>query len=216
MKELEQALQGKRVILKAARRAGKTTTAIKWARNHGGRVIFVVPYSSMVRLIVNALEFEYSEEIEAIKLNGNEAIVLFKDDAEIRVMAGRYENAGHLKGLRADAIVFDDINHINEGDAIGMLTAVVHKEDFSIFATSTGDERGGYKLLKGLDKVAPLETISIDYLDLIENGRLSAGDIRYLIDKMSESTFKKEMGPFKKEFQLRRNNAFFKHLLKKE
>lgn len=206
----QQALARRRVVVRTARRAGKTSTAVKWARSAGKRVLYVVPYETMGHHAFEDMRRCYQGEIQSTTTNPHR--ITFTDGNEVHFLS-RIDQA---RGARYDAVVIDEVSYLNEDDVILALATAADQIDFPFFVTHTKElGRGTAKRFKKMEEVAPIDYISIDYLDLLQDGVYLASDVRTVKDTLSAHAFEEEYGPwFAKEAKPR--NSFFKHLLDKE
>ena len=207
MKWHEEALKHDRVLARVSRRGGKSTAAMKWARQAGKTVLYCVPTRGLVQETVNSIAAMYKDEVQMVRKSPGE--IRFHDGQVIHVMVAN-EN---VRGRRVDAVVFDELSHMTEDQALAAYATAIHANPLpKFFATySTLIKKGGVKLL---EKAEDVHHVSVDYLDLLEEGIFLAEFVRQVQRVLSPKQFKEEFGPY--EQVKKRTNSMFKHLLTKK
>ena len=212
MKWTDEAIQKERVLVQAARRAGKSYTALKWALEIGvGNILFVSHSEQMSLHAFETLVQNFKDKVERIERTNKRVGLL--NGTMIHFVHGSPEST---RGLRMDAVVLDDMGYMSDMDVCLYFAVAAARPDFPFFATYTKDYRGGVKRIKKMENVAPVHTITVDYLDMLEEGLITAKDVRDLMKATSEKIFKEELGPFYPEERLTLKNKMFKHLLNKK
>lgn len=213
MKWQEEALTKNRVIVRATRQAGKTYTAVKWARNAGKEVLFGVPYKQMVSPVVDLFKRLYQEEIELAQRNTGR--ITFLDGTHIQVAA--LQNEFSVRGKRVDAVVLDDVGEMNEDAVVSAMMCAAHVRDFKFFAAYSVIHKNGIKRIERLESVSSVDHIVVDYLDLLEEGVVTAEQMRQIWEMYTPSGFGAEFGPYLKDRPKNKmTNKLFKHLLNKK
>jgi hypothetical protein len=202
----EEAISKQRVLVRAARRAGKSEAAIRWARKAGRRVLFAVPYEAMIQTNLYTMAAMYESEVT--RVTKNPAVIDFVDGTRVEFVAIRNEFA--VRGVRVDAVVLDEIGEMTDSAVMTVMMCAAHVADFKFFATYSSAPKNGVKRIFKLEDV---HYVTVDYLDLLENGILSADTVRDIQSFVSAKSFKEEFGPYLRTEVKKRKNIFFKHLL---
>jgi superfamily II DNA or RNA helicase len=203
-----EALFKKRVVVRAARGAGKTVLAIKWARKVaiGKRVLFCVANQSAVMTTVESFKTLLGSEVASIRRDTGE--IGFRDGTRVYVVSLSNELA--LRGQRCDAVVLDDAGLMTDHMVLSALVCVAHVADFSFLATYSSAPKNGLKIFK---KLGDVHYITYDYLDMLESGMIKASTVRDIKQYMTERAFAEEFGPYEKMKTVKGKNITFKHLL---
>jgi hypothetical protein len=204
----DEAISKRRVLLRGSRASGKTYAAIQWARKAGRRVLFGTPYEAMIQSIMDTMYHMYRDEV--VLFQPGRKMIVFNDGTQIDFVSVRNELDFKMHGLRVDAIVLDDIGDMTDDAVVTIAMSAAHIYNFKFFATYSTERKSGVKRLSKLEDV---EYVTVDYLDLLENGILSASAVRDIKNYMSPKTFKEEFGPYDYKRTGPLKNVFFKHLL---
>lgn len=206
----EQAVSNRRVVVRASRRAGKTRAALSWAKAAGNRVLYVVPYQTMVSLAFEEFILKEGASIQEARKNPYQLIL--DDGTHIDFTS----QTSQLRGTRYDAVVIDDAQYINENSFIEALATAAGQIDFPFFVTHSGALPGSIrKRLEKIEEIVAVEHVQVDFLDLIEQGVYSAKDMRAIHEVVTKKSIEDEYGPWGPH-EKKPRNSFFKHLLDKE
>lgn len=207
MKWHEEALKKDRVLARISRRGGKTMGAIKWARQAGDNVLYCVPAHGFINDIISVIQSMYPEDIHSVR----------KDPAQVRFHDGQVIHIAvpseRTRGRRMDAVVLDELSAMSEQQAFIAYTTAIHNNPMpKFFATySTLYKKGGVKFL---EKAEGVHHVTVDYLDLLEEGVFLAEFVRQVQGFIDAKQFKQEFGPY--EQIKKKTNSMFKHLLSKK
>ena len=196
-----------RIVVRAARRSGKTMTAIKWARSAGKRVLFVCPTQPQASMSASMMHTMYSNEIHLTQFNPHSFV--FEDGTIVYFVSPR--TSDFFRGMSIDAVVLEEVGYMSDNDVLAALvTATTSGKKPKFLATySEARKTSG---LKRLEKIGIEKEITVDYLDLLENGSVTADSVRNMIESLGTKAFHSEFGPFKKPYKMQ--NKDFIHLLK--
>jgi hypothetical protein len=197
----KEAISKHMVLVRAARRSGKTYAAVQWARKAGKRVLYVVPFSGMVESVINSFVNLYPMGLHTVQKN--RGYIAWADGTEIDVIA-QSEHA--VRGRRIDAVVLDEAGYIDDKFLVRVLMCCTADK---LFAVYTVDKTKSVKLIQEMPMV---EHMSVDYLDMIEQGIFTAADIRQYKDYVTHEVFEAEFGPFPRTDK-QGTNKYYKYLL---
>lgn len=199
-------------FLRGCRLSGKTEAGILFAIERAlaapkSKVVFVTAFDSSRELEKTARECgsKFSNK------TGNKLHLV--NESTIEFMSARSMEI--RKGLKADALVVDNMNCFKMDEAYGALVYVAGNKKMDVLITSTGTKGTGEKMLKELQKNNEVFVHNYDYLDLIEEGKMTASNVRELKASMSKKTFKNEFGPYY-ERDVKLTNEQLKDLLAPE
>lgn len=192
-----------RVLFRGCRQSGKTLMAARWARRAQGQTLVLVANEQnrkqMMEMLLTTCERKdirsYSSE-EVKFTNGNQVFL-------------RVAGSDTVRGLLIDNIAVDGADEMSENDLLQALHRV-QAPDFGLFASYTSHRSGAVKLC---ERVGDMKRVTVDYLDLLEQGVFRADDIRELRKMMRWNRFAEEFGPYEKERQRTLTNRSFSYLL---
>lgn len=191
------------VVAHVARKAGKTFTAIQWARAQKGRsVVYITDNTQQATMIASAMNHMYQEEVE--RFVKGPCRVTFKDGTVVRFASSNVAE-GALRGTRFDALIVDDARFTMDDF---LATGIVGVQKFFFIGTVLSSFVRQFASTLDENEVIVL---TVDYLDLLAEGYFSADEIRHLVANTEPEYFKKEMGPF--ERPKKKENADYLHLL---
>lgn len=161
-----------------------------------------MPTSAQADVIWDEMRAYYHDKIiTAVKSN---RYIKLENGTQIHVMQA---TARHIAGMRVDAIVFDEVGCMNRESVINFMTRLSGSR--KILALYTMNTLDGLEILEGMEA----HHVSVDYLDLLENGILSSDDVRNIYSSMTHAAFEREMGPYEKPKNKVYRNKDYKHLL---
>ena len=195
----KEALGHKSIMVRASRRAGKTTAALQWARSAGRRVLFVVPYQVSIAPAMNSFIQMYSREVS--RYETNPCVVHMLDGTQITFIAS---TSSAMRGLRVDAIVLDEVGYMMQIDVLLACTRVGTDSIFATYSTPGG------KLVDSLSQLPGIHMMTVDYLDLLAENVFTPQQIRGIQSQMTPGIFAEEFGPFQEK---KPTNQRYKHLL---
>lgn len=206
----EETLNFERVLFQGCRRSGKTTAAIKWAKNRGEKILYLARHTNEINNIIEKFVELYGDEITGTRDNSH---LSFENGTEIHFMS--YSRRENLRGRRVDCIVIDDFEFMSKETIEIALSCALDNPDFSFFIAHTrpmyfDDRMDMFENRTGVAK------FSIDYLDLIQDGTMSIDGAREISSMLTAETFSREFGPYPKPVPIKESNRIYKHLLTKE
>jgi hypothetical protein len=178
------------IIARVARRTGKTTTAVEWARSKiGKRVLYVVPHEAQIKLTSEFIRNKYEDEILGYVTDH----IVFKDRTDFFIVSAENLRMA-VCGRRCDAIVVDEAGYINWSDEIA--TLALERLDTQVLMVST--ELRSSSIMAGIISRRPSSAIYVtyDYKDALKDQVMTPQTIFDLQATMSKLTFAKEFGPY--------------------
>lgn len=197
----EQMKNHKRVLMRGARRSGKTYAAVEWAYAAEESVVFVGSTQSNKEarelLLARSSRDEIFSHSRTEIVYANQKTVRFLEDGEL-----------YVRGLEIRNLVLDNADTLDNAYLLALFGRVRHP--LNLFATY-GWRRSA--AVKTLEQVEGVHFVSVDYLDLLETQAVKASDIRELKLMMSPEHFAAEFGPYEKKTQKVITNRSLKYLL---
>lgn len=191
----------RRVLMRGARRSGKTYAAVTWAHEAEKSVVFIGTDSGNEEAHQLLLARSSREDILGYSRNEIE----YRNGKKIRFLTVG-ETA--VQGLVIENLVLDNADTLDSAYLLSVFSRVRHP--VNIFATY-GWRRSS--AVKTLEQVEGMHFVTRDYLDLLQDQVVEAKDIRELKLMMTPEHFAAEFGPYEKTTQKTITNRSMNYLL---
>lgn len=195
-----------RMLVRVPRATGKTTTGIKWAKDAGQTVLYLAPSQGAANLAFETARTMLRNEMLGADIA--QKMVVMKDGVRIYFAGATSET---LRGKRVDAVVFDEISHMSNEAIDAAFDCMGRVPKF--LALYSQENKAVTMKIKQVPNVV---VIVQDYMDLLEQGVLSAERIRHAFNYIHGMAFLQTYGPFEREEPVARVNMNFTHLLQAE